>query len=370
MDKFCIFCGCKVKDKTKEHVIPQWVMKLTGNPNRMANFSHHFDSVGKLEFAFKSFQFPACNICNGNYSKLEDRVKIIVSKILESKEITSLELNDFFDWLDKVRVGLWLGYIYLTKNPADLKPKFYINDRVGLYDRALHVYKVQDNAKLIQFSGANTPLFYLAPNCFMITINNYLFINMSKEFLLSRRLGFPYPDKIYWEYVMGKGLVNSFDENKFSSGSGKIKKPIINKHVIPGGMYFYQPIFKESLRAADQKIKVAYDNDYVKSNCLKYENGVGKIFYNNISSNSVTIFDKGKIEPIKIYDRKFLINKVAYETYEFQNYLLSTSIRDYSEEFVDKKKFKEIKEVYMKYINHNEEMQAKLYKKNKDIWFK
>lgn len=34
MDKFCVFCGSKPESKNKEHILPQWLLKLTGDPNR------------------------------------------------------------------------------------------------------------------------------------------------------------------------------------------------------------------------------------------------------------------------------------------------------------------------------------------------
>jgi len=32
MDKFCIFCGDKPQSKNLEHIIPQWLLKMTGDP--------------------------------------------------------------------------------------------------------------------------------------------------------------------------------------------------------------------------------------------------------------------------------------------------------------------------------------------------
>jgi hypothetical protein len=34
MDKFCVFCGKKPQSKNREHIIPQWLIALTGDPNR------------------------------------------------------------------------------------------------------------------------------------------------------------------------------------------------------------------------------------------------------------------------------------------------------------------------------------------------
>ena len=38
LNMFCIFFGASHSAKTKEHIVPQWLLKLTGNPNRSAYF--------------------------------------------------------------------------------------------------------------------------------------------------------------------------------------------------------------------------------------------------------------------------------------------------------------------------------------------
>jgi hypothetical protein len=40
MDKICVFCGEKPKSRNSEHVIPQWLIELTGNPKRIASFGY------------------------------------------------------------------------------------------------------------------------------------------------------------------------------------------------------------------------------------------------------------------------------------------------------------------------------------------
>jgi hypothetical protein len=36
MDKFCVFCGESPENKNKEHVIPQWLIRMTGYSKRIA----------------------------------------------------------------------------------------------------------------------------------------------------------------------------------------------------------------------------------------------------------------------------------------------------------------------------------------------
>jgi hypothetical protein len=34
VNKVCVFCGEKPTNKTKEHIIPEWLIELTGDINR------------------------------------------------------------------------------------------------------------------------------------------------------------------------------------------------------------------------------------------------------------------------------------------------------------------------------------------------
>ena len=49
MNKICVFCGLQPHSKNKEHIIPQWLIKMTGEPNRQANFGHDSRHYKKLE---------------------------------------------------------------------------------------------------------------------------------------------------------------------------------------------------------------------------------------------------------------------------------------------------------------------------------
>ena len=46
MEKRCIFCGKVPETKTKEHVIPQWLINMTGDPKR----NLHLGSPGLPSF--------------------------------------------------------------------------------------------------------------------------------------------------------------------------------------------------------------------------------------------------------------------------------------------------------------------------------
>jgi hypothetical protein len=140
MEKSCIFCGKKPHDKNKEHIIPKWLIKLTGNPNRIFYLGTPWlhNSSGRNHSA-NQFQFPACNECNDRFSELEESSRNTINKILSCSKITTREIDLILDWFDKIRVGLWLGYRYLENNYFGIDPHFYINSRIGRADRALFI---------------------------------------------------------------------------------------------------------------------------------------------------------------------------------------------------------------------------------------
>ena len=204
MAKFCVFCGNEPVGKNKEHVIPEWLIKMTGELSRSAifGFNKNFENRFKnREFAFGQFTFPACRGCNAKYADFESDVKTILLKILNGIEIRSEELSLFMDWLDKVRVGLWLGMKQLddsNDNSVMVEPKFHIDSRIGQYDRMLIVEKSDGQKLKLNFSGVDTLSFALTPSAFTLIVNNFYFTNISYMFFLSRRLGFPFPEKTFF----------------------------------------------------------------------------------------------------------------------------------------------------------------------------
>lgn len=195
--KFCIFCGKTPTNKNNEHVIPQWLIKLTGDPKRVVNFGNDILEDIKT-FDWSSFKFPSCTTCNDKYSEIEAHVKPIVEKLLLSKELTNIEALLLLDWMDKVRIGLWLGYSYLFEGIEKVNPKFFIDDRVAKKDRALIIHMFnKDAGKGINFFGPETPIFKRHPSCFGLRINNIFLVSISDDYLVSEICGFtPYPKKI------------------------------------------------------------------------------------------------------------------------------------------------------------------------------
>jgi hypothetical protein len=276
MKKFCIFCGKEPESKNREHVIPQWLIKLTGDPHRevFLGIKWNSPSLKERRFSLNSFTLPACEACNNEAADLEAKTKLIVKDILARKPLRSVHWDTFLDWLDKVRTGLWFGIIYLNENYLGLMPNFYINQRIGSKDRFLIIYQIEDDRVMgLSWGLTDSPLFQNAPSCFTLTINNFLFFNASYDFLFSQRFGFPFP-YARWLLPEGKELA------KMAYGTGKVQLPLIEKKFKTGGTQLFQPMIPYGVLLREKgelAFRDCYDNEYVRTNCMDYEKGRGVI---------------------------------------------------------------------------------------------
>jgi hypothetical protein len=201
IEKRCIFCGEPPTEKNKEHVIPKWLIALTGDSKRLWHLGVETNSSDRKprQFSAQRFQFPACKNCNERYSDLEGRTKGYMVRLLSSGDLTAAEWDDLLDWFDKVRIGLWLGNMMLNKDWPTPAPNFYIDERLGKKDRCVLVYPNRPGFKGLVMSGASDPVFMHKPSTFILAINGLIFLNLSSEFLLSQNMGFPYPRDVSYE---------------------------------------------------------------------------------------------------------------------------------------------------------------------------
>lgn len=221
-----MFCGKKPNGKSKEHVVPRWLIGLTGDPKREVFLGYSKDLQDGLKqrnFSFNQFTFPACLSCNNKYAELEGKVKPILNNILNGLSITTEELSLFLDWLDKVRVGVWLGMLLLDKNYTDVEPNFHIESRMSQYDRMLIVEKSDSDRSKLNLGGVSSLSFSFTPSAFVLIVNNYYFTNISYMYLLHRRLGFPFPKEMYLQRD------DERVEAYFSSGRNRIMRPRMRK---------------------------------------------------------------------------------------------------------------------------------------------
>ena len=310
MEKICVFCGEKPQNKNKEHILPQWLIKYTGDPNRTVRFGFDKRTGEPREYSYNAFAFPACQECNGRFADLEDKVKPILLSLLQSEKLTKIDFNILLDWFDKVRVGLWLAFYYLDKDFANIsKPRFNIASRIGLHDRMLQMIRLHESDNELSFRGCDMLSFSFTPSCFSMIINNYCFINISSPFLFSRRLGFPNP-------ITGHMMENGLVDYEMQSGGERIMYPLIRNRFRFKGTSVYQPMFRSSKGVS------YYKNRYVKDNSLSFDQGVGEVFIE--LSEKAKIISSAELDswvPSTSYTRSNLNPGISIETIELQLYI-------------------------------------------------
>ncbi len=62
MEKFCVFCGSKPESKNKEHILPQWLIKMRDDPNREIYLGRKWNSpsLEKWKFSFSKKKERFC----------------------------------------------------------------------------------------------------------------------------------------------------------------------------------------------------------------------------------------------------------------------------------------------------------------------
>ena len=279
MRKFCVFCGQAPEEKNREHVIPKWLIELTGDPKRIARFGITFEKPFRLrEFSFDALVFPACASCNTRFGLLEEQIRPLFSKLLSYEPISQNELITLLDWLDKIRVGLWLGYLYLDKNPFGINPNFHVESRLGRSDRMLSTLKADHQGKGLSFVGPSFKGYQLSPTCFALRINELWLVNAAGVSLCSQRLGFPYLEPVQIR-----------EDNKLEAhlkhGSERIMIPLERRLPLPRSVSIYQPVFRAFI---DLKEEQFLQSEWVKARTANGELGYGRLFLQR--ENSVQMY--------------------------------------------------------------------------------
>jgi len=297
--KVCVFCGKRPESKTKEHIIPKWLIELTGDLNRVITLGisgkhlNEKDELKEMKISFNSFQFPACKKCNEDFGHLENITKPIIQKILSDEYLSILELDVLLDWFDKVRVGLWLGYLILEKVLTSVRPKFHITQRIGDKDRSLVVYKFNDNLNGIQFGGAN----------------------ISNDFIYSKNLGFPYPQNVSMDKAKDGFLID------FEKGTCKINNKPFRVPFLKGGIEIYQPIIQKEAIALEPE---RYDNEYVLRNTLKDKPMHGVIFLRERDKiQKIEEYEELLLTPSTLFDRDAFMGKFTKHLINMQIHILT-----------------------------------------------
>jgi len=262
----CIFCGNPPQNKNKEHIFPQWLLKLTGYDKKKASVGSNWKTGEEIVFNTKAYTFPSCTSCNSNFGEIEAKVKPIFDKLMSDQNVRTSDLELLLDWFDKVRISAWLGVKYMNKDTFGIDSHYYVNTRVGLKDRYLSITNTYKKEKELNWSGVNTIAFMMSPTAFSLRVNNLVFVNCSSDFVVSRQLGFPYlaceiptPDKKTTDMM-------------FAMPTKRTEQEIFRTKTYLPKIEISQPIYK----VTNGDLNEYYDHDYIREN--SYEKGIGKIF--------------------------------------------------------------------------------------------
>jgi hypothetical protein len=178
----------------------------------------------------------------------------------------------------------------------------------------LIVEKSDSERNKLNLGGIDTLSFSLTPSVFVLIVNNYYFTNISYMFLLHRRLGFPYPNEMYIQPDDDRVEAN------FVHGRNRIMRPLLRKSIEENGSILYQPMFRGGLIEGDVS---NYDNNYVKSHSLSFEDGIGNVFQ-EVNSDLIEHKrgDSFLVRPSTTQEDGKLFIKSAINVCKWQNWLV------------------------------------------------
>jgi hypothetical protein len=176
--------------------------------------------------------------------------------------------------LDKVRIGLWLGMHQLDRNFEAIIPRFYVQDRIGRKDRMVILTYGRQKRKQLSFTGPVTLSFRFLPSAFGLIINTLCIVNISFDYFLARRLGFPYPRTRL--ISLGRMQGKRPDYCELGRGLHRVLRPIYLGPLRLIGTTYYQPMFSSEIALSTRSL---YETQYVQMHSLDWAKGIGGLYF-------------------------------------------------------------------------------------------
>lgn len=174
-----------------------WMLRATGDPNRKIRIDIDPITGSDIIRPASTFHFPACDPCNQAYGKrLEAQAKKSMEALFAGRSLAVSQCYGLLDWLDKVRIGLWLAYNTLHKEI--FQPKYRIDQRLGKKDRiAIISVDPADKTKGFGFGGIDNQIFRTSQAGMYLRINNVRILSISFDNFISRFAGMPYSTEVF-----------------------------------------------------------------------------------------------------------------------------------------------------------------------------
>jgi hypothetical protein len=186
--KRCMFCGQAFSGQKKnfEHIIPRWLTEEADLRKReMKVILPGIErDVGMGRIGMK-----VCETCNSERANLEADAKAVFIALKSGHALQDPEVRILLDWLDKIRVGLWLWLVENTKDSFGTRPKFWINQRIAYKDRVVLVKRYPQGTQMrgLAFWGLGT-YFIGLPSALGLLINNIALVSISADFFVTRHI--------------------------------------------------------------------------------------------------------------------------------------------------------------------------------------
>jgi hypothetical protein len=128
--------------------------------------------------------------------------------------------------------------------------------------------------KQLSFTGPATLSFRFLPSAFGLIINTLCIVNVSFDYFLARRLGFPYPRTRL--ISLGRIQDEKPDYCQLGTGLHRVLRPIYLGPLPLVGTNYYQPMFSSEIALSTRSL---YETQYVQMHSLDWEKGVGGIYF-------------------------------------------------------------------------------------------
>ena len=279
--RICIFCGQTPQNKNREHPLPQWLLRLTGDPNRVVQHGIRWLSQEPIRFSYSSLTFPSCERCNARYATMEAAVKPVVEAICAKEPVHPEGYVLLLDWLDKVRIGMWLGHRYL-QDASWFEPTFTIDSRVAKKDRMVAVYPIGDQSDGLNTYGVESMLFQRQPSAFAIRINGIVLVNASWDWMCASRCGFPYPQTHSVSLDIerrGMSIASNFRRRN------RVTHPIMDG-LAKASVLLFQPIVQVDVNGELAGVDSDEEDRFLSTNQWPNHEGAGPLFRQYVASTA------------------------------------------------------------------------------------
>jgi hypothetical protein len=172
----CLFCGKHGGKTTKEHIIARVISKASG--------ADHIPTVNlalasPAPLLFSNITLPSCQKCNNDFGQCEP---LALNSLNEARTggLTKGSAAILLDWLDKIRVSLYL-YNRTQNWAGDSKfSTITVNSRISTSDQYMSIFRLQKTESTgIGFRGIHEWSFRRLPSSFGFLFRDLAIISWS-----------------------------------------------------------------------------------------------------------------------------------------------------------------------------------------------